>query len=218
MSCRGLEKNCTSKSFCTKDHDGTHELWMGNSIIFATIMLLVANLAKSDTVHCNLQARSSSKNREKVKMRKKRKIEWKIVNNQSCNKIVFPWNGEWIISECDETFSPVTKWKSNRSSAAISGLISWFWNVRFCLFSSIFWFFPRFYFFPNKIGQFQKIWHRSIGAKISIDHMEVKIKKLFDYEFFRALHCRSRRTTPLHFDGYCLCLCLLVNLSIQGGI
>ena len=34
MSCRGLEKNCTSKSFCTKDHDGTHELWMGNSIIF----------------------------------------------------------------------------------------------------------------------------------------------------------------------------------------
>ena len=41
-------------------------------------------------------------------------------------------------------------------------LISWFWNVRFCILSSIFWFFPRFYFFLNKIGQFQKIWHRSI--------------------------------------------------------
>jgi len=59
MSCRGLEKNCTSKSFCTKDHDGTHELWMGNSIIFATIMLLVANLAKSDTVHCRVDINTS---------------------------------------------------------------------------------------------------------------------------------------------------------------
>ena len=37
----------------------------------------------------------------------------------------------------------------------------------FVYFSSmIVWFFPPFYFFPNKIGQFQKIWHRSIVVRL----------------------------------------------------
>jgi len=56
----------------------------------------------------------------------------------------------------------VIKWKSNRSSAAILSLKSWFFNVQLCLFFFDFCFFPRFYFFPNKMSQFKKIRHRSI--------------------------------------------------------
>ena len=62
---------------------------------------------------------------------------------------------------------PHLKWKSNWSSDAISSLIRLFWNLRCAYFHSIFCCFSRFYFFPNKIGQFQKIRHISIASEFS---------------------------------------------------
>ena len=78
-------------------------------------------------------------------------------------------------------------------------LISWFWNVRFCLFSSIFWFFPRFYFFPNKIGQFQKIRHRSIASLTALSFSKSRDDRLAVVSTFG----RTRFTT-LRWLGTCL--------------
>ena len=82
-------------------------------------------------------------------LRKKRKIEWKIVNNESYNKIVFTQNCEWIISGCHQTFSPETKWKWKRSSVAISILMSLFWTVWFSLFIFHLWLLFSFLLFPK---------------------------------------------------------------------
>ena len=128
------------------------------------------------------------KNREKVKTRKKQKIEWKIVNNQSCNKIVYTWNGWWMNYN--------RMWWNLFSSNYIEIKLIKCCNLRSyklvleCSILFIFFdflFLPRFYFFPifDELLAWRLQWNYFI--------------KIFDTDLFTNffLFCCLKITTSL---------------------